>query len=369
MQVAAVVWSGHSAGAETHTTEVASCLRRLGVDARVVFVTVGGPLVDRMEAMHVPYTVLGLSTGWHVLPRARMVADAVAAHGADAALLQASGMLAGALRLGGYRGRIVGVEHGGLLQLANLGGRARLTRRVDRLCGVWANDVEVAVSDCMLRCIKKHYHRDNVVRIYNGVDTSRFRPKPRESGDSRMVVGCAGRLIPGKGMETLVHAVSLLQDPDRVRVRIAGQGAHRGALEHAIRSRGLCDVVQLVGLVRDTPRFWQSCDVAAVPSTTCTESFGMVAVEAMATGLPVIASNRGGLPEIVIDGVTGALVDPGNAEGLAAELKRYIEDPDLRRQHGDAARRRAVTEFSLERTTSAYLEVLTGRTPSVASAS
>jgi glycosyltransferase involved in cell wall biosynthesis len=87
-------------------------------------------------------------------------------------------------------------------------------------------------------------------------------------------------------------------------------------------------------------------DVFALPSTN--EGISNTVLEAMASGLPVVATRVGGNPELVVDGVTGALVAPGDEAALAEALARYAGDPELRRTHGAAARTRAVEEFSIE---------------------
>jgi glycosyltransferase involved in cell wall biosynthesis len=115
------------------------------------------------------------------------------------------------------------------------------------------------------------------------------------------------------------------------------------------------DRVEFLGLVENMPRFWQSCDIAIFPSHQFIESFGMVALEAMACAKPVIATRNGGAPEVVIDGVTGTVVEPGDVAALERALVTYAGDADLRREHGAAGRARAMEKFDIHECARAYL--------------
>ena len=101
-----------------------------------------------------------------------------------------------------------------------------------------------------------------------------------------------------------------------------------------------------------------AADVAAAVSAALVESFGFFALEAMACGLPVVATRNGGLTEVVADGETGFLVSPGDVEGIAAALESYGTDPTLRRRHGSAARERCAAVFSVERAADEYVALL-----------
>ena len=106
------------------------------------------------------------------------------------------------------------------------------------------------------------------------------------------------------------------------------------------------------------PAFWRSVDVAVVPSNQWIESFGMVALEAMACARPVVATRNGALPSLIEDGHTGILVRPGAVDALAGALATYAADPALRDRHGRAGRRRCEEQYSIERTARLYLELV-----------
>jgi len=105
--------------------------------------------------------------------------------------------------------------------------------------------------------------------------------------------------------------------------------------------------VRFDGWVDSMGTFWTGCDLAVVPSSTWVESFGMVAIEAMAAGVPVIASRQGGLPEIVADGTSGALFEPGNVDDLASILQRYLSDRSHLRIQGEMAHARCREHFDI----------------------
>jgi glycosyltransferase involved in cell wall biosynthesis/GT2 family glycosyltransferase len=156
-----------------------------------------------------------------------------------------------------------------------------------------------------------------------GVDLAEFSPRPVAAGDPRgdvITVGFLGRLVAEKGVLVLLDAAA--GDP-RLQARIAGDGPLRGALPAEIARRGLSGRVELAGGLDpgDVPQFYRSLDVLAVPSLptpSWTEQFGRVAVEAMACGIPVVASDAGALPDVV--GGAGIIVPRGDADALRAAL-------------------------------------------------
>ena len=105
-------------------------------------------------------------------------------------------------------------------------------------------------------------------------------------------------------------------------------------MRQTAQANGVATRTEFLGEVLDMPAFWRSVDVALSPSTVAIESFGMAAVEAMACGRPVVASDNGALPSIVADGETGRVVAPGDVSGLAAALADYANDAELRAEHG-----------------------------------
>ena len=358
IRVALLAWTGGLGGAEAFTAELALALRRAGADAAVTFVADPEPLGSRLESESVPVTSLGLRRGRDVLFHARSLMRALAAQG-DFAILVSSGYLAGALRLAGYRGRIVAVEHGTILQRRALPFRAAVVRAADRASGVWACDAEVAVSDFVLAHLRRRRHAPTLVRIYNGVDVTRFRPRSVEDRPPRgaLVAGCTARLVRSKGVEDLIRACGPSGLAGSVHVRIAGDGPDRPRLERITRELALDSGVEFVGTVHDIPSFWHGCDIAVVPSREHIESFCLAAVEPMACALPVVATRNGALPEIVSEGRTGTIVAPGDTAGLARAIATYRDDIALRDRHGRQARQDVERRFDLALTASSYLDL------------
>jgi glycosyltransferase involved in cell wall biosynthesis len=363
LKLALVLWNGNLGGAEALKAMLAREWRKWEVEASVVFVTDGALLADRLERDGVPHRSVGLTRGRGSLLHPRRLARVVSAAGPDGALLVDSGYLAAALRAGGYRARIVGVEHGKLLTARNLSPARRLRDRLERSSGARFRAVDVGVSDFMVDEIRRHPHARSVCRIYNGIDNQLFTPNGEDvttrSGPLR--IGAAARLVPGKGIEQLLRAVAQLRDL-RLRVDIAGDGPQRESLIRQAEHLGVHDVVSFRGSIQAMPEFWQACDLAVVPSEFA-ESFSMATLEAMACGVPVVATKNGGIPEVLADGEGGKIVPPGDPAALATAIRAYATDPDLRRRHAVAARERARRCFGIEESAAQYLELFVAQVP------
>jgi sugar transferase (PEP-CTERM/EpsH1 system associated) len=199
-----------------------------------------------------------------------------------------------------------------------------------------------------------------VVTIPNGVDTVRFAPRDKATARTalglppeRRVVGTVGRLDPVKDQAGLVRAfASLTEAGAETLLVIAGDGPCRGSLQALIEAEGLGRRVHLLGQRDDVPQVLAAMDVFVLSSLA--EGMSNTILEAMATGLPIVATRVGGTPELVQDDVDGLLVPARNPPALAGALARYLGDPELRIAHGRAARRRALDAFSLDRMRATY---------------
>ena len=194
---------------------------------------------------------------------------------------------------------------------------------------------------------------DRTVVIPNAVDVAgarRFRPAGRE----RPLLIAVGRLKAPKDFLTLVRALGKLP-PDAFDALIVGEGPDRSRLEEEIGSLGLLGRIRLTGERRDVPELLAGADVFVLQSAS--EGMPVSVLEAMAAGLPVVASRVGGVPEQVDDGGTGLLVEPGDPDALAAALGRLLEDGALRLRLGSAARARAEEAFDLEPFRRAHVEL------------
>lgn len=159
------------------------------------------------------------------------------------------------------------------------------------------------------------------------------------------VVGALGRLEPEKGFDVLLDAVAQL--PPEVRLVLGGSGLEQEALAAQVDALGLQHRVTLTGFVADVPAFLGQTGIFVLPSRS--EGLGLVLLEAMAAGRPVVASRVGGIPEVVLDGETGLLVPPEDPGALADAIRRLLEDPSLAQRLGEAGRRRVEAVFSAER--------------------
>ena len=200
-----------------------------------------------------------------------------------------------------------------------------------------------------------------VVLIHYGVDTNNFTPAAegaalQESPD--FVVGIIGVIEENKGHRVLLHALADLQADghDAIQLWVIGTGPEEAKLKRLAVELNIAHRVRFLGYLPEVREVLGRMQLLVMP-TVHFESFGMAAVEAMAMGLPVVASRVGGLAEIVEDGRTGFLVKPGDAVELAGAVRRLMDSPDMRARMGQAGRRRAVEHFSLDVTT-ADLEAL-----------
>lgn len=179
--------------------------------------------------------------------------------------------------------------------------------------------------------------------IYNFVDAPAAVP-PSAFEPARLL--CLGRLVPQKGFDIALEAFALLAESHpRTVLTLAGDGEERPRLEAQAHSLGIASRVEFTGWIDpvDVPPLMAASNIIIMPSRR--EGFGLVAAEAAATARPVVASRTGGLLDVVEDGITGILVDPGDAQALARALVALIDAPDRARALGEAARVRAVDLF------------------------
>jgi glycosyltransferase involved in cell wall biosynthesis len=192
--------------------------------------------------------------------------------------------------------------------------------------------------------------------IPNGVDTDYFQPPASPSAGPPRVLSVA-RMVPDKDHETLLAAFRLTTRAiPAAELWLVGDGPGLAAVQERARQLGLSDRVKFLPPREDLRPLLHQASLLVLSSKT--EALPNVILEAMAAGLPVVATGVGGVPELVVPGLTGWLVNPGDALGLAAALGQVLADPDTRQAFGRAGRRRAQQEFSLETMTRRYEAVL-----------
>ncbi len=192
--------------------------------------------------------------------------------------------------------------------------------------------------------------------LYNGVNTDKFSPRRREANrikrergipEGRTVIGSVGRLVPIKDHGTLLNAAELLVNEGvNIHVLIVGGGPELGRLQSRVEdSTALRGRVTFCGASGNVPELLNAMDVFVLCSVC--EGMSNTILEAMASGLPIVATRAGGNPELVVDGQCGWLFAPRDVPALVQHLKRLIDEPQLRQRFGTAARLRAAAEFDL----------------------
>jgi sugar transferase (PEP-CTERM/EpsH1 system associated) len=218
-----------------------------------------------------------------------------------------------------------------------------------------------------------------VIYIPNGIDTAAFRATRGNAGTrstlrefappNTFLVCNVARLDKVKDQAGLLHAFALLRERLRgsdfdCRLVIAGDGPERAPLQRLLGQLGLADCVCLLGNRTDIAELLRECNVFVLSSIA--EGIPLTVLEAMASGLPVVATAVGGVADVVRDGETGTLVAASDPAALAAAIEHYARDADLRRRHGEAGRLRVAAHFSLSAMVSAYSalydQLLHGRT-------
>jgi glycosyltransferase involved in cell wall biosynthesis len=196
--------------------------------------------------------------------------------------------------------------------------------------------------------------RERIVVIYNGVDPTPFATaRPALRREYRLppratVIGFVGQLDERKGIHYLLPAFRQVhrRHPEAVLLMV-GEGPLRQWIVNTVRDYGLEDAVILAGFRDDIPAVMRSLDMLVLPSLW--EGFGIVLIEAMAAGKPVVSTAVSSMPEIVVDGTTGLLVPPADAEALAHALCVLLEDRELAQKLGRAGRTRVEQYFADKR--------------------
>ncbi len=269
--------------------------------------------------------------------------------------------------LAGVPARIHG-EHG--RDMGDLDGSNVKYQRIRRLMRPFVHQYIALSQDLERYLIEKiGVPPQRLTQIYNGVDTELFHPaRPRReslpvadfAGADTVVIGTVGRMEAVKDQLTLVRAfVHLLERRTdlrlRLRLAIIGDGALRAPALDLLREAGVLNLAWLPGERADIAEIMRGFDVFVLPSLA--EGISNTILEAMATGLPIVATRVGGNPELVEEGRTALLVPADDPQAMAAAIAVYADDAAKRAQHGAAGRAAAEARFSLGAMVKAYMEV------------
>jgi sugar transferase (PEP-CTERM/EpsH1 system associated) len=248
--------------------------------------------------------------------------------------------------LAGVPARVHG-EHGwDVFDLQGTKRRYRWLRRAFRLVVCRYVVVSRHLQDYLTATIGVHPQR--IARIPNGVDAQKFQPLVGGPRADPFVIGSVGRIETVKDYMTLARALALIarEWPVCPQLVLVGEGSERNAIVAYLQAQGLARFCELTGARDDVPDLMRRFSVFVLPSRA--EGMSNTILEAMASGLPVIATAVGGNGELVVDGETGFLVPPGDPGAIAARLTYYREHPEVLGRHGRAARERVLREFSLD---------------------
>lgn len=193
--------------------------------------------------------------------------------------------------------------------------------------------------------------------VPNAVDAHRFHPSNEGEkvieelgmGDKKMVM-YVGRIVYHKGLEYFVESAKYLDDQD-VQYVLVGSGDFRPELEKMIEREGLEERVVFAGRVsnEELPNYYAAADVFVLPSVSRLEAFGIVALEAMASGVPVVISDIPGVREVIVEGDHGLLAEPMNSRDIAGKVRVLLENPDLAERMGKKGRKRVEKKFTWDR--------------------
>lgn len=237
----------------------------------------------------------------------------------------------------------------------------------------------IAVSDANKKLLMNLFPelKNHITTIHNGIDVTWFesqllsfsenqrkeyREKTFNVGDDTKVILAVAELHERKGLKYLVKAMpGIVEKEKNCHLVIAGSGPEQDELEILVKKEGVNDYVNFLGFKKDIPHLMKACDIFVLPSIK--EAFGLVILEAMAAEIPVIASNVGGIPEIITNGENGLLVPPHDEEKLAKAVTKLLNDQTLRGKYVKTGFERLKKTFDAKtmakNTEKIYDEVLT----------
>jgi sugar transferase (PEP-CTERM/EpsH1 system associated) len=251
--------------------------------------------------------------------------------------------------------RVIHTRHGQRFDSSNR--QTRVFRGLSR----WVDYVVGVSSDSRQLTINEGIAESKAKLICNGIDLSRFKPVENRPQGRSVVVA---RLSPEKDVASLLHALRIARqqasgDAIPISLDVVGDGTERGRLESLATSLALGDAVRFHGMRRDIPELLSQASMFVLPSVT--EGISLTLLEAMATGMPVVACRVGGNPEVVVEEQTGILVPPRDPRSLASAMLRIHQDSSLARRFGNAGRRRVEQNFCVRKMVRAYEALYEGK--------
>ncbi|MEK6327872.1 MAG: glycosyltransferase family 4 protein [Actinomycetota bacterium] len=349
--VAHLLWSGGTGGIARLVHQLGTCQQRSGMTVSICFAQARGPFAAAMRDSGLRVLDLELGSGYDLRPgRIRRAGRALAEF--DLIHLHAFNLPLGAIAIKSGR-PIVFTEHGNFGAGRKLGIAGRLRRLAQRRFLHRACAEIAANSNWTAHRMAALYGIDEerISVVHNGIDASRGGSAPARDPDGGIVVAFVGRLAGFKRVDRLLRALSQVQESERIRALIVGEGPLEGDLTALSSSLGCDSMVDFLGYRSDVEAILSASDVLVQPSQG--EPFGLAIVEACRQGaLPIVFADGGGALEVLPP--DGRVV--ADESELAGVLDELVNDPTVR---SDAARRAraqwAVERFPIDRTAAAYL--------------
>jgi glycosyltransferase involved in cell wall biosynthesis len=364
LDVLHVLWRGTGGGAERHVLDLADGLERNGIRSGVLYLSGddgAAAELDRLGVLHRsclltsgsdPRGPIRVASALRAL-RPRLLHDHVSTPWLRALLPASPGRV------------VVATEHGHMLRPVYQREGPRLW--IER-AGARRTDLFIAPSRAIADAVRAHYRYpvERIRLIPHGIRSSvtGLPPETRDRvrgelaiHDDELAILFVGRLDATKGILDLWNAFERIaaSNPGRtIILLIAGTGELAGKLKRRVEGSGLAGRVRILGFRSDVGRLLTAADIFVLPARY--EAFGIVLLEAMSAGVPIVATRTGGIPEIVLDGETGILAEPDDPSDLARALLELADDPGKRQALGRAGRERWAQSFTLDRSVEATLE-------------
>ena len=247
-----------------------------------------------------------------------------------------------------------------------------LSRRVDNPESRWLVSLKYRLYDHVITIseairqilIAEGIEEQKITCVRSAVDPSPYLhvvDRHRMSKEFRLpenaiVIGIVAQLIPRKGHQYLIDAVEVLSKVyPLLRVICFGQGPLLNQLTETVRKKKLDSIIQFTGFRSDLPEWLGGLDILAHPADM--EGLGVSLLQASAACVPIVTTQAGGLPEVVLDDVTGILIKPGDITALIEALRRLIENQKMRQKFGAAGRARIISDFSVDAMAKGNLDV------------
>ncbi len=398
LDVLHVLWQGAGGGAERQVLDLAEGLQERGLRTGILYLSSDTGAAAGLDRLRIPHRSCFLARGSD--PRGPIrVASALRALRPRLLHDHVSSPWLRALLPASTERAVVATEHGHLLRPIYAREAPRLW--IERI-GARRTDLYIAPSRAIAEAVGAHhrYPAGRIRVIPHGIrsSVSTLPPATREDVRRELAIDGAdravlfvGRLDATKGILDLWEAFAGLaatdpsprggrspgtpgarppvaadhgaadrfaspssMDQGQIVLLIAGTGELEGDLKRRVAQSGLGERVRLLGFRRDVGRLLTASDIFVLPSRH--EAFGIVLLEAMSAGVPIVATRTGGIPEIVLEGKTGILAEPADPSGLARALLELADDPGKRQALGRAGRERWAQSFTLDRSVDATLE-------------